>query len=122
MNLILNILWFICGGFASGFSWLLAGVLWCITIIGIPYGQQCFKLAVMSFAPFGRDIEYPATSPVSVILNIIWIIFGGIPLAVANLSLAITMFCSIIGIPFGLQYLKLVKLSLMPFGATIVEK
>ncbi len=122
MNLILNILWFILGGFASGLSWLLAGVLWCITIIGIPYGQQCFKLAVMSFAPFGKDIEYPIASPVSVFLNVIWIIFGGIPLAIANLSLAITMFCSIIGIPFGLQYLKLVKLSLMPFGAVIVDK
>ena len=123
MNLILNILWFIFGGFLSGISWLLTGIFWFITIIGIPYAQQCFKFASISFAPFGKDIEYTdSDKPVSIILNIFWLIFGGVPLAITNLSLAVTMFCSIIGIPFGLQYLKIVKLSIMPFGAKIVEK
>lgn len=123
MNLLLNILWFIFGGFLSGLSWLLTGALWFITIIGIPYAQQCFKFASLSFAPFGKDVEYSdSDKPVSIFLNIIWLIFGGVPLAITNLSLAVTMFCSIIGIPFGLQYLKLVKLSIMPFGAKIVDK
>ena len=102
---------------------MLTGILWFITIIGIPYAQQCFKFASLSFAPFGKDIEYAESGrPVSIILNIVWLVFGGVPLAIANLSLAVTMFCSIIGIPFGLQYLKLVKLSIMPFGAKIVDK
>ena len=57
MSILGNILWFIFGGFLSGLSWLISGILWCITIIGIPYGKQCFKFASLSFAPFGKDIE-----------------------------------------------------------------
>ena len=122
MNLILNILWFILGGCIAWASWILGGILCCITIVGIPIGQQCFKLASMSGFPFGREIEYPQTNPVSVLLNIVWIVFIGLGLAITHLSLALASFVSIIGIPFGLQYLKLVKLSLMPFGAKIIKK
>lgn len=58
MSFLGNILWFIFGGLFSGLSWVLSGIIWCITIIGIPYGKQCFKFASMSFAPFGKEIEY----------------------------------------------------------------
>ena len=76
MSLIGNILWFIFGGLFSGISWVLSGIIWCITIVGIPYGLQCFKFASMSFAPFGKEIEYGGGVP-SLFANIIWIIFFG---------------------------------------------
>ncbi len=72
MNFLGNILWFIFGGLFSGLSWILSGVLWCISIVGIPYGRQCFKFASMSFAPFGKEIQYGGGIP-SLFANIIWI-------------------------------------------------
>ena len=116
-----NILWFIFGGFVNDLSWLLFGMLWCITIIGIPVGLQCFKMVPMSFAPFGKDIVY-GNETTSVLLNVFWIIFGGIEIAFVNLLFGILCCITIIGIPFGLQYFKLMKLSLCPFGAMIIEK
>ena len=119
MSLLGNILWFIFGGFLSGLSWLISGILWCITIIGIPYGKQCFKFASLSFVPFGKDIEYGGGVP-SLIANIIWIIFFGIPMALENLVFSCLWCITIVGIPFGLQFFKIAKLSLAPFGARIV--
>ena len=120
MKTILNILWFILGGIWGGLGWFLGGVLMCITVIGIPLGMQCFKFAQLSFCPFGKHIEYGA-SATSLLVNIIWILLCGWELALGFVSLAVAYFVSIIGIPFGLQCLKLAQLSLMPFGATIVE-
>ena len=119
MSIIGNILWFIFGGFLSGLSWLISGILWCITIIGIPYGKQCFKFASLSFAPFGKDIEYGGGVP-SLFANIIWIIFFGIPMAIENLVFGCLWCITIVGIPFGLQFFKIAKLSLAPFGARVV--
>ena len=119
MSILGNILWFIFGGFLSGLSWLISGILWCITIIGIPYGKQCFKFASLSFAPFGKDIEYGGGVP-SLFANIIWIIFFGIPMALENLVLGCLWCITIVGIPFGIQFFKIAKLSLAPFGARVV--
>lgn len=119
MNFLGNVLWFIFGGLFSGLSWILSGVIWCITIIGIPYGIQCFKFATLSFAPFGKEIEYEG-GPVSFIANVIWIIFFGIPMALENLLFGCLWCITIVGIPFGLQFFKIAKLSLAPFGARIV--
>ena len=83
MSCLGNVLWFIFGGFVSGLSWLLAGCLWCITIVGIPIGRQCFKFAGLAFFPFGKEIEYGGGA-VSMIANIFWLIFTGIPMALAN--------------------------------------
>ena len=83
MRVIGNILWFLLGGFISGLAWVLSGVIWCITIIGIPYGVQCFKFAKLSFFPFGKDIEYGGGG-VSTIANIIWLIFFGVEMAIGN--------------------------------------
>ena len=121
MNLLLNILWFIFGGIFSAISWLFAGIIWCITIIGIPYGLQCFKFAKLSLAPFGKDVNYGGGTP-SLIANIIWIILFGIPMAISNLVAGCLLCITIIGIPFGLQFFKFAKLSLMPFGAEVVKK
>lgn len=118
MGCLGNILWFFCGGLLGGLSWLLAGVLWCITIVGIPVGMQCFKFAGLSFFPFGKEVDFGGGTG-SLILNIIWIITTGIPLALEHLACGVVLCITVIGIPFGLQHFKLMKLALMPFGATV---
>lgn len=118
MKLIGNVLWFIFGGFLAGLAWVLSGLFWCITIIGIPYGKQCFKFAALSCAPFGKDIEFGGGTA-STIANIIWTIFFGIPMAIEFFAAGITFCITLIGIPFGIQYFKLAKLAFAPFGATI---
>ena len=116
MSCLGNVLWFIFGGFVSGLSWLLAGCLWCITIVGIPIGRQCFKFAGLAFFPFGKEIEYGGGA-VSMIANIFWLIFTGIPMALAVWGCVLCI--TIIGIPFGKQFFKFAKLALMPFGAVV---
>ena len=118
MSCLGNVLWFIFGGFVSGLSWLLAGCLWCITIVGIPIGRQCFKFAGLTFFPFGKEIEYGGGA-VSMIANIFWLIFTGIPMALAYAVWGCVLCITIIGIPFGKQFFKFAKLALMPFGAVV---
>ncbi|MBO0452699.1 MULTISPECIES: YccF domain-containing protein [Enterococcus] len=120
MSCLGNIIWFIFGGLIGGLTWCLAGVLWCITIIGIPIGLQCFKFASLSFAPFGKDIVYHGTG-LNLIVNIIWLIVSGVPLAIGHLASAVVLCLTIVGIPFAAQSLKLARLALMPFGAQIVS-
>lgn len=100
MGLLGNIIWFICGGFWQGIAWTLAGILWCVTIVGIPIGVQCFKFASLAFFPFGKEIVYGGGA-VSLIANIIWIIVSGIPLAISALTNGLLLCLTIIGIPFG---------------------
>lgn len=118
MNFIGNFLWLIFGGLILSLCWFIIGLLWCITIIGIPVGIQCFKIAELALCPFGRTVEYGGGA-VSFLLNILWIIFGGLELAVTSLIIGIILSITIVGIPFGIQCFKLAKLSLMPFSATI---
>ena len=118
MGCLGNFLWFIFGGFVSGLSWCLAGVIWCITIIGIPVGTQCFKMAGLSFFPFGKEVTYGGGAG-SLILNVLWLIISGLPLAIEHLAIGAALCITIIGIPFGLQQFKLAKLALMSFGATV---
>jgi uncharacterized membrane protein YccF (DUF307 family) len=118
MSTLGNIIWLICGGFISGISWLLAGCLWCITIVGIPVGVQCFKLAVLCFCPFGKEVVYGGGVG-SFLLNVIWILLSGIPLAIESAAMGLVLCITIIGIPFGLQHFKIAKLALMPFGTDI---
>ncbi len=120
MSCLGNLIWFICGGFINSLMWCFFGILWCITIIGIPVGVQCFKLARLQFAPFGKEVITVNSSTGTFLLNILWLIFGGLELALANLVSAFFLTMTIIGIPFALQALKLAKLSLMPFGKDIV--
>lgn len=119
MGCLGNGIWFICGGFLSGISWFLAGILCCLTVLGVPLGVQCFKFASLAFFPFGKDIEFGGNT-VSLLANILWLIFLGIPMAVENAIYGLLCCITIIGIPFGMQFFKLAKLSLLPFGASIV--
>ncbi|HHX11736.1 MAG TPA: YccF domain-containing protein [Clostridiales bacterium] len=118
MGCLGNFLWFIFGGFISGLSWALVGALWCITIIGIPVGMQCFKLAGISFFPFGKEVVYGGGAG-SLLLNIIWLLVSGIPLAIESAVMGVILCITIVGIPFGLQHFKIAKLALMPFGASV---
>lgn len=118
MSCLGNMIWFLLGGIILGFSWLLTGVLWCITIVGIPVGIQCFKFASLAFFPFGKEVDYGGGVG-SLLLNILWLIFGGFELALEAAAIGLVFCITIIGIPFGMQCFKIAKLALMPFGASI---
>lgn len=117
MRTLGNLIWFIFGGLILGLSWLFTGLLWCITIIGIPVGIQCFKFAGLCFFPFKKEVAYGGGAP-SLIMNIFWLIFGGIELAIEAAVIGAIFCVTIVGIPFGLQCFKIAQLALMPFGAT----
>lgn len=118
MRIIFNILWIICGGFFSWLGWVLAGCLWCLSIIGIPVGLQCFKLASISLNPFGKVIRYEGGA-VSFLLNVAWFLVSGMELALGNFLLGLILCITIIGIPYGKQFFKIAKLALCPFGAVV---
>ncbi len=120
MKTLGNILWFLFGGLLGGLAWCLAGCIFCITIIGIPIGVQCFKFAEFAFWPFGREIVYDGRT-FSFLVDIIWVCFFGLEMAIANLLFGCLWCITIVGIPFGMQFLKMARLSFMPFGARIVE-
>lgn len=119
MGCLGNLLWFVFGGALSGLSWCLAGCLWCITVVGIPVGLQCFKFASLSFFPFGKEVRYGGGAG-SLLLNIIWLLVSGLPLAIEHAVLGAGLCVTIVGIPFGMQQFKLAKLALMPFGAAVI--
>jgi uncharacterized membrane protein YccF (DUF307 family) len=121
MKIIGNIIWFILCGLLLAVLWLVIGLLWCITIVGIPIGLQCFKFSRLCLWPFGYEIDYGG-SVVSLLLNIIWIVFGGLEICLVALAIGAVLCLSIIGIPFGLQCFKIAKLAIMPFGASIIHK
>jgi uncharacterized membrane protein YccF (DUF307 family) len=117
MRLIMNLLWLIFGGIFLAIAWFLIGVLLYVTIIGIPFGKQCFKMAELTFAPFGRDVRTNFDKhPVA---NILWAIVAGWEMALANITIGLILCITIIGIPFGLQSFKIAVLALIPFGAKI---
>lgn len=120
MGTLGNIIWFVFGGLLQGLSWFVVGLLWCITIIGIPIGKQCFKFAKLSFFPFGKEVVFGGGT-VSLLLNIIWLLVSGIPMALGIIVNGLIFCITIVGIPFGKQCFKLAKLALMPFGASIVD-
>ena len=119
MSLLGNILWLVFGGLLSGLSWILAGVLWCVTIVGIPIGMQCFKLASLSFTPFGREVIYEGGA-FSFIVNVLWFLLSGLLLALENFLLGCLLCLTIVGIPFRKQFFKIAKLALAPFGTVVV--
>lgn len=131
LRLIGNILWFVLGGFFMGLAWALVGVIAFISIIGIPWGRACFMIAGFTFWPFGREaVNREAltgqgdvgTGPFGVIGNIVWLLVAGWWLALGHLVSAFLDFVTIIGIPFGVQHVKLAGASLFPIGLTVVER
>lgn len=130
MALLGNILWFLLGGIAMGLSWWLAGLICCISIIGIPWARACFVIGTFAFFPFGKrvvdrryvtGVDDIGTGPLGLIGNILWFIFCGIWLAIGHLCSALLCFITIIGIPFGLQHIKLAEIALLPIGKTVID-
>ena len=123
MSLIGNLIWFIFGGLILGLGYILGGLVLCLTIVGIPFGIKVMKLGLFAMWPFGGEVvqrEKPMGC-LSLLLNVIWIIFGGIEVALSHLALGVVFCCTIIGIPFGLQHFKLMLMALMPFGHEVVR-
>jgi uncharacterized membrane protein YccF (DUF307 family) len=119
MNFIGNVIWLLLGGIIAAILWFVAGLILCITIIGIPFGLQCFKIAGFVLWPFGKEIELGHFGAGGLIMNIIWLIFFGWEFALTHLGIGLVLCITIIGIPFGLQHFKFAQLGLMPFGAKI---
>lgn len=117
MKFLANLIWILLGGLWLSLAWLIVGLILCITIIGMPLGRQCFKAAKLTFAPFGKrvDLNFGAHP----IANLLWLIFAGWEMAIGYLGAGILCCITIVGIPFGLQSFKLMKLALFPFGAKI---
>lgn len=129
MSAIGNFFWFILGGFLMGLGWWLAGLLCAITIIGLPWAKASFVIGQLAFLPFGKEavsravvtgVEDIGTGALGTIGNVIWFIFAGLWLALGHLAAALCCFVTIIGIPFGIQHIKLAMLALAPVGKTIV--
>lgn len=118
MSLLGNIIWLVFGGFITGLGYILGGLGLCLTIIGIPFGLQSMKLGVAVFAPFGKEpVELDnANSLLRIVFNLIWLVLFGWAIAVAHLTHAAILAITVIGIPFALQHVKLIPLSLFPFG------
>jgi uncharacterized membrane protein YccF (DUF307 family) len=122
MNFIGNLIWLIFGGLAAALGYIVGGFVLCLTIIGIPFGLQCFKIAGLVLWPFGRRVVSTGNDMgcLTVIFNIIWLLCGGLYTAVVHLFFAFLLAITIIGIPFARQHLKLMELSLMPFGKQVI--
>ncbi len=122
MNLLLNILWiFLGGGIILFIEYLISGIALCITIVGIPFGLQCFKLAIFALAPFGAKAvdTSDATGCFPVLFNILWILLGGLWISITHLLFALIYAITIIGIPFAVQHVKMAGLAITPFGKRI---
>ena len=122
MNLLGNLIWLIFGGFLAALGYIFGGIALCLTIIGIPWGLQCFKMAGVVLWPFGKQIvpKQSATGCLSLFANIVWLLCGGLYTAFIHLIFAGIFFITIIGIPFARQHLKLMELSLLPFSRDVI--
>ena len=117
MKTIGNIIWFLLIGLGSAIGWFFLGLIWCVTIIGIPFGLQAFKMAKLTLLPFGKVVN--SNFGKHPIANIIWLVFGGLELAIGFFFVGLIFCITIIGIPFGKQCFKLATLAAVPFGATV---
>ncbi|MDD3343330.1 MAG: YccF domain-containing protein [Sulfurospirillaceae bacterium] len=131
MRLLGNIIWFLFGGLVMGLAWWMIGLIALLTIVGIPWAKACFVMGQFTFFPFGKEAvsrkalhlhEDIGTGTWGLIGNVLWFIFAGFWLAIGHILSAIACAITIIGIPFAIQHLKLVVISLAPIGMTIVDK
>lgn len=123
MNLLGNIIWVVFGGFLLALEYFTAGIILCLTIIGIPFGFQAFKIGIFALLPFGQKsiVVDEQSGCLTTLLNIIWICIGGIWIALTHFVLGILFCITIVGIPFGLQHFKLMSIAFTPFGRNIVS-
>jgi uncharacterized membrane protein YccF (DUF307 family) len=130
MRAIGNFIWFIFGGILMGLAWWLVGLLAFLSIVGIPWGKACFVIGQFTFFPFGQEAisrkelqqkDDIGTGGLGMLGNVVWFVFAGVWLAIGHLFSAVLCLITIIGIPFGIQHLKLSGIALAPIGKTIVS-
>lgn len=123
MNLLGNFIWLIFGGLLAALGYIVGGFVLCITVVGLPWGLQCFKIASLVVWPFGKKVvsDSSSTGCLSVLFNIIWLLCGGLYTAIVHIVMGLLLSITIIGIPWGQQHFKLIEISLMPFGKRIVN-
>jgi uncharacterized membrane protein YccF (DUF307 family) len=124
MKIIGNIIWLLFGGIVISVEYFLSSLALCITIIGIPFGIQTLKLGVLALWPFGTETQFKANANgcLYTVMNIIWILTGGIWISLSHVIFGIIFGITIIGIPFANQHFKLAGLALTPFGRVIIKK
>jgi uncharacterized membrane protein YccF (DUF307 family) len=129
VTLLLNILWFIFGGFVGGLAWMLGAVILAITIVGLPWSVAAFRIGVFAFAPFGSRVvdrrlytgrDDLGTGGLGLLLNVVWFLFAGWYIALAHVAVGVAQCVTIIGIPFGFQHFKLALIALAPVGKSVV--
>jgi uncharacterized membrane protein YccF (DUF307 family) len=121
MTVLLNVLWVVLGGgFIIALEYAVVGVVLCLTVVGIPFGLQCFKMAGLGLWPFGRDLDVaPSGGAMRTVFNVLWFLLAGVWIFISHLVLAAGLAVTIIGIPFAYQHLKFAVLALAPFGRTV---
>ena len=129
MALLLNLIWFVLGGLVMGLAWWLVGLVCAVSIVGLPWARACFVIGKFSFWPFGQEAisrqelngrHDIGTGPLGFIGNVIWFLLAGWWLAIGHLTSALACFLTIIGIPFGIQHIKLALIALAPIGLQVV--
>ena len=123
MNFLGNLVWLIMGGLLTALMYWTAGLIMCITIIGIPFGVQLLKIGSLSLWPFGHDLQPKADSAtgcLQVAFNVLWILLGWWEIALTHLTFGLVLCCTIVGIPWGIQHFKLALGSVFPFGKEVV--
>ena len=130
MRAIGNFIWFIFGGILMGLAWWLVGLVAFLSVVGIPWGKACFGIGQFTFFPFGQEAisrkelqqkDDIGTGGLGMLGNVVWFVFAGVWLAIGHLLSAVLCLITIIGIPFGIQHLKLAGIALAPIGKTIVS-
>ena len=122
MSIIGNLIWLIFGGFVIAVEYFVGSIALMVTIVGIPFGIQTLKLGALAIWPFGRDtrVDVRASGCLYILMNVLWLIFGGLWIALTHAVFGLLLCFTIIGIPFGLQHFKLTAVALNPFGRDIV--
>jgi uncharacterized membrane protein YccF (DUF307 family) len=130
MTFVLNVLWFILGGWLSGLSWLVAALLLAVTVVGLPWAIAAARIGLFSFAPFGRRVtsrrevtgrDDLGTGPLGLVLNLVWLVLGGWYVALLHVLIGLAILPAIITIPFSIQHFKLARIAFAPVGTTVVD-
>lgn len=118
MSTMGNVVWLVFGGLLAALGYIIGGLLLCLTVVGIPFGLQSMKIGIATLAPFGKEVveAQEANSAIRIIFNILWLVLFGWEIALAHLFSALLLTITIVGIPFAKQHIKLIPLSLFPFG------
>lgn len=118
MNFFGNVLWLILGGLMTSLMYFIAGLLSCITIIGIPFGLALWRMGALALAPFGKKVELSSDRGgcVMLVFDVLWILCGWWEIALVHAFFGLLFCVTVVGIPFGLMHFRLAKFSLLPFS------